>query len=102
MSRCHCFVVFSDTETFSCVTAEALCTGLPVIASRAGALPELVDEKNGILVPAKDKKALRSAMEQVFREFRQFDANQISTNAREKFNYSTVAALFNSHYEKEA
>ena len=100
MSRCHCFVMFSDTETFSCVTAEALCSGLPVIASRAGALPELVDEKSGILVPAKDQKALRSAMEQVFREFRQFDTNLISANAREKFNYSTVAALFNSYYEK--
>ena len=100
MGRCHCFVIFSDTETFSCVTAEAMCSGLPVIASRAGALPELVDENSGILVNNRDKKGLKSAMDEVFREFHRFDRNLISANAREKFNYSTVASQFNSHYEK--
>jgi glycosyltransferase involved in cell wall biosynthesis len=100
MSRCHCFVIFSDTETFSCVTAEALCSGLPVIAARAGALPELVDENSGILVNPRDKMGLKSAMDEVFREFNRFDRNLISANAREKFNYSAVASQFNSHYEK--
>ena len=100
MGRCHCFVIFSDTETFSCVTAEALCTGLPVIASRSGALPELVDENSGVLVPPRDKEALIVAMEKVFREYKRFDVNSISALAREKFNYSAVAAMFNSHYEK--
>ncbi|MFL5809750.1 MAG: glycosyltransferase, partial [Flavisolibacter sp.] len=62
MRRCHCMVLFSDSETFSCVTAEALCCGLPVIASNVGALPELIKPSNGVLVPVNDTKALTVAM----------------------------------------
>ena len=29
--------------------AEALCTGAPVIASNAGAIPELINEENGMI-----------------------------------------------------
>lgn len=43
------FVHASSIETFSIVVAEALACGLPVICSNTGALPELVDETNGIL-----------------------------------------------------
>ncbi|TAL62896.1 MAG: glycosyltransferase [Bacteroidetes bacterium] len=39
----------SYMETFSIVIAEALCTGTPVIASNAGAISELINEKNGVL-----------------------------------------------------
>lgn len=36
-------------ETFSVITAEALCCGCPVIADNVGALPELLHDSNGIL-----------------------------------------------------
>lgn len=36
-------------ETFGLVAAEALAAGRPVIASRRGALPEMVDEQVGWL-----------------------------------------------------
>lgn len=42
---------------------EALQAGMPVIASRWRALPELVEhERNGLLVPARDPAALAAAM----------------------------------------
>jgi glycosyltransferase involved in cell wall biosynthesis len=63
MQKASCFVIYSDAETFSCVTAEAICTGLPVIASRAGALPELVGEEVGWLVPPGRPDLLAAAME---------------------------------------
>ena len=102
MSRCHCFVIFSDSETFSCVTAEALCTGLPVIASRAGAIPELVEETSGILVDPRDTGGLSAAMEQICVEYQRFDTHGISGKAREKFNYSAVSEEFNNYYERES
>lgn len=43
------FIHASDIETFSMVTAEALATGTPVIASNVGAIPELLNNNNGIL-----------------------------------------------------
>lgn len=45
------FVIPSNIETQSLVTMEAVASGLPVVASNAGALPELVThELNGYLV----------------------------------------------------
>lgn len=50
LARTDFFMHASDIETFSIVTAEALSTGTPVLASNTGALPELINLSNGILV----------------------------------------------------
>jgi glycosyltransferase involved in cell wall biosynthesis len=47
-------------ETFGLAVAEAMAAGLPVIASRVGAFPELVDPE--ALVPAGDAEALAQAI----------------------------------------
>lgn len=60
LQRSHFFLHASDIETFSIVTAEALSTGTPVLASDRGALPELIHDHNGMLaennVPAWKEK----------------------------------------------
>jgi glycosyltransferase involved in cell wall biosynthesis len=94
MRRSHCFVIFSDSETFSCVTAEALCCGLPVIAGKTGALPELVNESNGILVEPRDTEALWKAMEQAWKNYNSFDKNSISLEAASRYGYARVAGDF--------
>lgn len=52
-----------SAETFGLAAAEAMAAGLPVAASRVGALPELVDDQG--LVPAGDVGALARAIEQL-------------------------------------
>ncbi len=49
-----------SAETFGLAAAEAMARGLPVAASRVGALPELIEEAG--LVPAGDAGALARAM----------------------------------------
>jgi glycosyltransferase involved in cell wall biosynthesis len=50
-------------ESFGFVAAEAMSVGLPVIASRIGALPEVVeDRRTGILVNPDDALSLLAAM----------------------------------------
>jgi glycosyltransferase involved in cell wall biosynthesis len=49
-----------SAETFGLAAAEAMAAGIPVAASRVGALPELVDEEG--LVPAGDARALAEAI----------------------------------------
>lgn len=50
-------------EPYGMVAVEALTAGVPVVASRAGALPELVtDGVDGLLVPPGDRDALAAAL----------------------------------------
>lgn len=53
----------SWNEAFSLVAAEAMASGRTVIASNAGALPELIeDNRTGLLVPPRDPEKLAAAM----------------------------------------
>jgi glycosyltransferase involved in cell wall biosynthesis len=97
MQRSHCLVLNSTAETFSCVTAEALCCGLPVIAPRIGALPELVNETNGLLF---EKESLLQAMIAVKKNYAHFDTKLISAEAAARFNYEAVGEMMSSGYEK--
>jgi glycosyltransferase involved in cell wall biosynthesis len=57
------FVLPSVAEAFGLVLAEALHLGTPVIASRVGGIPEIVDDGvDGLLVPPADPRALADAI----------------------------------------
>ncbi|MEM2989224.1 MAG: glycosyltransferase family 4 protein, partial [Candidatus Bathyarchaeia archaeon] len=57
----HCLVLFSNYENMPCVIAEALCCGIPVIATSVGGIPEIVHNQNGILIPPQDIPQLTNA-----------------------------------------
>jgi glycosyltransferase involved in cell wall biosynthesis len=57
------FVSPSLMEGFGLAVGEAMACGLPVVATRAGSLPEVVnDGKTGLLVPASDVGALSGSI----------------------------------------
>ncbi len=90
------FLHASDTETFSMVCAEALSTGTPVIASNVGAIPELVDQSNGVLADNTVKswvEAIRKAMSTAY------DNRAISQAMAERFSKGSVEILFKKIYE---
>lgn len=99
MQLSHVLVLFSDTETFSCVTVEALCCGLPVIAMNTGALPELINETNGILVNSKDESALAIAFLQMKTAYYQYDKKSIASAAKQKFDYDTIGKKLDALYK---
>lgn len=56
------FVLPTRYEGFGMVVAEALARGLPVVATRTGAIPDLVLPDAGIVLPPEDVGALRNAL----------------------------------------
>lgn len=66
MSRATVFVhVPTAPEPFGQVVVEAMASGLPVVASRAGALGRLVPPDAGALVPPDDAEAVADALETI-------------------------------------
>ena len=63
LAQADTFVLNSSYEGLPHVVLEAMAVGVPVIATRAGGTPELVEhEATGLLVPVGDRAALEAAL----------------------------------------
>ena len=79
----------SDYETFSVVCAEALCCGVPVLASAVGALPELIKPANGRLVE-NSSEAWTAALRELLEHPPSWDRNAIAHQAGARFSRQAV------------
>lgn len=100
MQQSHCLVLNSRIENAPCVISEALCCGLPVIATDVGGIPELVNGSNAVLIPPGDSKALMNAMEAVLNDYAKFDHRQIAEQASARFGYSAISQKFADLYNR--
>lgn len=62
LRRLDAGVLCSDREGLSNAVLEYMASGLAVVATAVGGNPELVDQRNGLLVPAGDAEALAGAI----------------------------------------
>lgn len=60
------YVQPSRSESFGMAPLEAMSAGIPVVATSAGALPEIIRSgRDGLIVPAGDYQSLASALNQI-------------------------------------
>ena len=100
MQQSHTLLMYSRYENLPCVVLEALCCGLPVISSAVGGIPEIVAEKNGILLNKYSEECLVNEMENMFVNYSKFNQQKISMDAADKFSYPSVGKMIVSKYEK--
>lgn len=73
----------SHQEGLGLALIEAMAAGLPIVASRVGGIPELIDDQEtGLLVPAGDALALAEALSRALREPQW--AEQLGNSARRR------------------
>jgi glycosyltransferase involved in cell wall biosynthesis len=87
----------SGLETFSVVLAEAGCMGIPMIASNTGAIPELVNEENGILCE-NTADSWVNAIEKI--RTIDFDRKKIAGSMMEKASLKKVGEKYMEIYKK--
>jgi teichuronic acid biosynthesis glycosyltransferase TuaC len=87
MAASDVFALPSYNEGCPNVVVEALAAGRPVVATRVGGIPELMDDRSGRLVPVRDVPALTQAFDEVLSAT--WDANEIAS--RHNRSWSEVA-----------
>lgn len=67
LSRGRVFVLPSDSEGISLTLLEAMAAGVPVVATKVGGTPEVLEDgKTGLLVPPNDPVALSEAIRRLW------------------------------------
>jgi len=100
MQQSHVFILFSNYENMPCAMLEALCCGIPVIASRVGGIAEIICEQNGILVTAGNEELLYKAMQNIYRQYAEYNGREISKKATSMFSYNTIGKEISDEYGK--
>ena len=93
----------SHREGFGVVCAEAMAYGRPVVAGAVGGLLDLVvDGETGVLVPPRDVRALRAALERLLgdRELRQRLGAAARERIKERFAWPAVTDATLAAYER--
>jgi glycosyltransferase involved in cell wall biosynthesis len=91
------FVFPTENDAFPSSLVEAMASGLPVITTPVGAIPEIVShELNGLLVPSGDGPALEGAIERVLsdRDLSTSLGTQARAAVEERYSVTTVTARY--------
>jgi len=97
------FVLPSDNEALPTVLLEAGAAGLPVVATRVGGIPEIIDDgKTGILIEKRDTAALITALNALIQnhEQRQKMGQAAIENVRKDFTLEQQVHHLTAIYKK--
>lgn len=104
MSVADLFVLPSATESFGLAALEAMSCGVPVLASRVGGLPELIDSGiNSWLCPLGDLEAFAEAGAALLLDRDLYDrtARAARDTALERFSIARILPQYLAVYERE-
>jgi glycosyltransferase involved in cell wall biosynthesis len=102
MRNADCFLLFSNYENLPCVMVEALASGIPVVSSTAGGIPEHITEEMGVLVSPQDENGLLQAVNTAIDRIKagKYDPSQLSRYALDNFSYEKVGEKFSDLYRR--
>ena len=90
LNESDCFVLASRHETFGVVYAEAMCCGVPVIATRCGGTEGFIGAEDGLMVDVDDVAGLAKTMLSICEDVQKYDKAAIARRAHERFSPDAV------------
>ena len=103
LGACDLFLLPSETESFGMAALEAMASEVPVIASHAGGLPEVVaDGESGYLVKVGDVNAMSERAIEILRdpELRARMGKRARALALERFEEEKIVPRYRELYER--
>lgn len=103
LSCADLFLLPSETESFGLAALEAMASGAPVVASRTGGLPEVVEDGvTGYLLPVGDTEAMAEAGVRILCDEALHERMSAAgrTVAEERFSIETVVPEYEALYER--
>ncbi len=94
------FVLLSEFETFGVVYAEAMASGLPVLASRCGGPEGFVNADVGVLTDAANPEAVAEDLRRFVDSLADYDPEIIRAYARTRFAPEVVAQELDQVYRE--
>lgn len=103
LKNAQLFLLPSYSEGLSNSALEAMCSGIPIVSSKAGGMEEAITHKqNGFLFEIGDSEELYTILKDILNN--KFDLEKIRTNASltvsNKFNLSIQEEKFKTFYQK--
>ena len=100
INSCKFSVLFSHYETFAIVIAESLAAEKPVIATRVGAIPEVLPKEFGIFVDDNDEKALANAILNMAENYMKYNSDAMREYSVENYDKEEVGHQLYQFYKK--
>lgn len=96
------FILPSQTESFGLAALEAMACGAPVVASRAGGLPEVIDDGvNGILEPVGSVEAMGRRAVELLRDPERHAAMRAAAIAKaQRFSADKIVPMYEAYYQE--
>lgn len=91
------FVMFSHFETACVVVMESLASGVPLVATPTGIVPDFVDDSNGFIVEVGDIAGLTAKIDYMLDHLSDYNSKTISPKA-EQFKSASVGKLLFEEY----
>ena len=98
LNQSDVFISSSHLETFGVAALEAICCGIPVLATDSGGPREFITKKNGILCDD-NIEALQQGIEYMFHHYKDYDRKAIADDCRARFSSEVIAKQLTAIFE---